>query len=125
VRLLVDACLSPVVAAGLRQAGHDAVHVVDVGLVSAADAVILERARAEDRVVVSADADFGDLLAGSGASAPSVVLVRSDDDLPPGRQVMLLVANLPGVDSELAQGAVVVLGRHRVRVRRLPIERST
>jgi predicted nuclease of predicted toxin-antitoxin system len=123
--LLVDACLSPVVAAGLRQAGHDAVHVVDVGLVSAADAVILERARAEDRVVVSADADFGDLLAGSGASAPSVVLVRSDDDLPPGRQVMLLVANLPGVDSELAQGAVVVLGRHRVRVRRLPIERST
>jgi predicted nuclease of predicted toxin-antitoxin system len=115
----------PVVAAGLRQAGHDAVHVVDVGLVSAADAVILERARAEDRVVVSADADFGDLLAGSGASAPSVVLVRSDDDLPPGRQVMLLVANLPGVDSELAQGAVVVLGRHRVRVRRLPIERST
>lgn len=125
MRFLVDACLSPVVAAGLREAGHDVVHVADVGLVSAADAVILERARAEDRLVVSADADFGDLLAGSGASAPSVVLLRSDDDLSPGRQVMLLVANLPGVESELAQGAVVVLGRHRVRVRRLPIVRST
>lgn len=55
----------------------------------------------------------------------TVVLLRSDDDLSPGRQVMLLVANLPGVESELAEGAVVVLGRHRVRVRRLPIERST
>ena len=122
MRFLVDACLSPVVGAGLRDAGHDAVHV---GLVRASDAVILERARTEDRVVVSADADFGDLLAGSGASAPSVVLLRSDDDLPPGRQVMLLVANLAGVEGELAEGAVVVLGRHQVRVRRLPIVRST
>ena len=125
MRFLVDACLSPVVAAGLRHAGHDAVHVADGGLVSAADAVILERARAEGRVVVSADADFGDLLAGSGASAPSVVLLRSDDDLPPGRQVILLISNLPEVESELAEGAVVVVGRHRVRVRRLPIDRST
>ena len=124
MRLLVDACLSPEVAAGLGEAGHDAVHVVDLDLMRASDAQIMTWARQEDRVVVSADADFGALLAGSGESGPSVVLLRSGDDLTPGQQTLLLTANLPAVSQDLEQGAVVVLGRGRVRVRPLPIERS-
>ncbi len=39
------------------------------------------------RVVVSAEADFGALLAGSGAAEPSVVLLRSGDDLTPGQRL--------------------------------------
>ncbi len=81
-------------------------------------------ARQEDRVVVSADANFGALLAASGESGPSVVLLRSGDDLTPGQQTFLLTVNLPAVSQDLEQGAVVVLGRDRVRVRPLPIERS-
>lgn len=123
MRLLVDACLSPAVAAGLRDAGQDAVHVTELGLGSTPDEDVFRAARGDRRVLVTADADFGALLAATNATAPSVVLLRSSDDLTPGQQTFLLTANLPAVADDLEQGAVVVLGRRRIRVRDLPIER--
>jgi predicted nuclease of predicted toxin-antitoxin system len=44
VRFVVDANLSPVVAGRLRDAGHDAVHVGDIGLLTTTDEVILAAA---------------------------------------------------------------------------------
>jgi hypothetical protein len=44
MRLLVDANLSPAVADGLRKAGVDAVHVVDLDLLTASDDAIFDRA---------------------------------------------------------------------------------
>jgi predicted nuclease of predicted toxin-antitoxin system len=46
------------VAERLRQAGHDAAHVRDYALHAAGDDEIFERAKAEDRTIVSADTDF-------------------------------------------------------------------
>lgn len=121
MRYLVDANLSPVVAERLRDAGHDAVHVADLGLLTASDEEILDRAATDDRVIISADADFGTLLALKGLSKPSFILFRSADHLSPDQQV-LLIGNLKRVEDELARGAIVTLRRGRVRVRQLPIE---
>ena len=67
MKFLIDNNLSPLLAESLKAAGHDAVHVRDLGLQAATDEVVLEHARSQDQVLVSADADFGTLLARSGA----------------------------------------------------------
>jgi len=58
----------------LKVAGHDAVHVGEIGLTSTDDQAILNRARDLDRVIGTADHDFIQLLFASGRSRPSVIL---------------------------------------------------
>jgi len=88
---------------------------------SATDPEVLARAVHGSRVLVSADTDFGTLLAASGSSVPSVVLLRISSGRRAEQLAGLLVANLPPVAEELRAGAVVVITDERVRVRRLPI----
>jgi predicted nuclease of predicted toxin-antitoxin system len=124
VRLLVDQNIAARVADLLRRAGHDAVHVSELGLQRAEDDEILRFALAEDRVIVSEDTDFGGLLARAGARAPSFVLIRSAAPMTPDAQALLLGAALQRLVDELESGCIAVVERARVRVRRLPVARD-
>jgi predicted nuclease of predicted toxin-antitoxin system len=121
VRFLLDENLSPLLAELLAAAGHDTVHVRDLGLLTAADRLVLERARTDRRVLISADTDFGELLAASGAMLPSVILLRRETDRSASTQAALILANLDQVAADIDAGAIVVLEATRVRVRRLPV----
>jgi predicted nuclease of predicted toxin-antitoxin system len=121
VKLLIDANLAPRVAADLRAAGFDAVHVGDLMLVTVTDEEIFDRAAADGLTVVTADSDFGMLLALRRAPSPSVVQLRHVAEVGPDDHVALLVANLPQVAADLERGAIVSLSPTRLAVRDLPI----
>ena len=121
MRFLVDENLSPMLAIALRDAGHDAVHTRDIGMQRAGDPEVLHAAREQDRIVVSADTDFGTLLAATGSDRPSVILIRRSSDRRTSHLARLLLANLAAVEEPLRHGAVVVLDDERVRVRPLPL----
>jgi predicted nuclease of predicted toxin-antitoxin system len=121
MRFLVDANLSPRLCDILTAAGHDAVHVLHLDLLNADDPTILARAKADERIVITADSDFATMLALTGADSPSVVQLRRVNELPTAAVADLLVANLPAVTEHLAQGAIVSLSPSRLAVRDLPI----
>ena len=106
MRFLVDENLAERVAELLVENGHDAVHVRAIGLGTADDSVVMARAEAEGRVVVSADTDFGTLLARSGRRAPSVILFRIAGQRRAWSRVALILANLPEVAEDLEAGRV-------------------
>lgn len=121
MKLLVDANLSPRVAERLRSAGFEAIHVADIDLLTATDDEIFDRAVDDGLVVVTADSDFGMLLALRRARNPSVTHLRHVTELSPDDHAELLAANLPSIEQELGRGAIASLSRSRLAVRDLPI----
>jgi predicted nuclease of predicted toxin-antitoxin system len=99
MRFLIDNAAPPALAALLTEAGHDAVHVRALNLQHAQDIEIFERAAADDRVVVSADTDFGTLLATRSARKPSVIQFRG--------LARPLLSNLPQLSDALENGSIV------------------
>jgi predicted nuclease of predicted toxin-antitoxin system len=121
----VDSAISPSLAAELRRIGHDAVHTVEYGLVSSTDEIILQRAIMEVRVVITSDTDFGEMLALSGASQPSVILFRRTSGKPADEFALLdVVLNNSEVRDALIRGSIIVVDPRRVRIRKLPIGSS-
>ena len=73
VRLLLDENLSPNQAASLREQGHDADAVIEVGLSGEPDEKIREFAIAADRVLLTLDSDFANMLRFPTAGTPGVI----------------------------------------------------
>lgn len=122
MRFLVDNAISPVVAKGLKNLGHGAVHVRDYNLQAAEDWVLFERAEIENRIIISADTDFAFLLAARRVSSPSVILFRKGSERNPLRQIDLLQLNLTEtINAQLETGSILIIEENRIRIRALPL----
>ena len=103
-------------------AGFDVVDTRGLGMQRWADEEIVDFAAVENRVVVSADTDFGAILAKRQTAKPSFVLLRRTQNLSPQSVAALLAANLPAFEEDLDEGAILVVTDTLIRVRRLPVK---
>ena len=121
MRFLIDNPVSPKVAEAMRESGHDAVHVRDYGAQAADDVEIVDRALEEQRIVITADTDFGLIMAQRRTQEPSVILFHHSFSHRPADQAGALIGNLPQLASALDQGSLIVIESRRIRIRSLPI----
>jgi predicted nuclease of predicted toxin-antitoxin system len=105
----------------LRAQGHEAVHLREEGMQRSPDADIFAKAGAENRVILTFDLDFGEILALSAGATISVVLFRLNNTRTPN-VIKRLAAVLSADADPLAKGAIIVVEDGRHRVRDLPIK---
>ena len=121
MRFLLDMGLARSTADFLRSQGHDAVHLREQGLQRLDDYGIVEKARAEDRVILTHDLDFGRIIALSQRRLPSVVTFRLSN-MRPAQVNRYLAEVLDHFSGRLESGALVSVSELAIRVRLLPID---
>jgi predicted nuclease of predicted toxin-antitoxin system len=119
MRFLVDESVSGAVTQYLRGYGHDVLAVAEV-TPRALDSDILRRATVEDRIVITNDKDFGELIFRGSQAHHGVLLFRLNDESAVN-QVQVLAGLLSQYADRLSgQFAVVSERRVRFRGRRQP-----
>lgn len=116
MRLLADECCEAALVDALRAAGHDVLFAVE-SLRGEPDDEVLSRAFAEDRVLITEDKDFGELVYRLRIPAHALILLRfgvSDRALKISRLLELLDSRAQNLS-----GTFVVLESDKIRIRRL------
>ena len=122
MKFLADMGVSITTVHALRAAAHDAVHLREEGLIRLPDPDIVAKAAREQRVVLTFDLDFGDILAVAITETPSVIIFRLRNQTPAAVNPRLFRV-ISDCESELASGAIIIVEDQGYRVRRLPIRR--
>jgi predicted nuclease of predicted toxin-antitoxin system len=120
MRFLIDMNLSPGWVHFLAKEHIEAIHWSYVGAGTASDEDVMRWADEHDYVVLTADLDFGAILAATGRRKPSVIQIRSDLIGPEAIGGILLTC-IRTVEEPLSNGALISLEAARARVRILPL----
>ena len=120
MKIVIDMNLSPHWVRLLTDAGHEAIHWSEVGAPNAPDHEIMAWAKSNDFIVFTHDLDFGSIIASTGADAPSVFQVRTQD-IAPQQIGNLVLSAIKQFEERLKQGALVSLDKNRARARVLPL----
>ena len=116
MKFLVDRCAGHGLAEWLRAQGHDVAESKDRGP-DPGDRAILEWAAAEDRVLVTMDKHFGELIFVSRSSHCGLVRLP---DVPAPRRIELMAGILRGYSPDLSSGRIVTVRGDRIRISRPP-----
>ena len=116
MRFLTDRCAGRRLAQWLRTEGHDVVEAHALGP-DPGDRALLERAEAEDRVLVTLDKDFGELIYLRRVSHAGLVLLP---DVRVSQRIEAVRAVIEGHGKALEERAVVTVRGGRIRISHPP-----
>jgi len=119
MRFLADMGVNIKVVEWLRNKGHDAKHLREEGLHRMPNGEIFTKALLENRIIITFDLDFGEIVALSKGKKASVVLFRLHNTRT-SHLIRRLSIVLEDSANALEEGAVVVIEESRHRVRHFP-----
>ena len=114
MNFLADEGVDGSIVKGLRELGHDVFYVVEQ-IHSLEDDVLLEKARNENRILITRDKDFGELVYRLHKVHSGVILIRLEgcDTIDRGELVCKLVKK----HESLLQNSFSVIQRGVIRIR--------
>jgi predicted nuclease of predicted toxin-antitoxin system len=113
MKLLMDSCMWGPTGAALRAAGHDVEWVGDWPS-DPGDRAILERAHADERVLVTVDNDFGELAVRQGIKHSGIIRLAMTPVL---LEADVCLAAIVAFERDLLGGAIVTATPRRMRLR--------
>lgn len=119
MKFLIDNNLSPTLSTSLSEHGFDAIHVKNLNKSSASDEEIFQIAFEENRIIITADVDFGYILSKWKYNLPSVIIFRFFS-YNPVIQFSNIIKIIEEFSSELINGSLVVIEPSRIRIKQLP-----
>jgi predicted nuclease of predicted toxin-antitoxin system len=121
MKFLLDMPVSFLLLKVLHAYGHEGVHAHQIGKDRAPDTELLDIARSDHRIIITADLDFPRLLALSLADGPGIILFRGGNysDI---EMCDLLETALSRVPADVLESSICVVDKKRLRVTRLPLE---
>ena len=116
MKLAADECCDALLVAGLRSDGHDVLYVKEAAP-GTDDDTVLRMASAQQRILLTEDKDFGELVVRLRLPAYGVVLVRMNPADTPAKLARLRHLLLHHADR--LPGSFVVLDEKKARFRSL------
>ena len=117
-RFLVDEDMPRSTAKALRQIGHIAEDVRDVGLRGHSDQEVFDYAQAQGATLVTSDKDFSNILRFPPGTHSGIIVVRVPDELPTSKVNQEVLNALGRLAGEELEGLLIVVEVGRVRIRR-------
>jgi predicted nuclease of predicted toxin-antitoxin system len=117
MRFLVDECTGPGVAKWLAEQGHDVFSAFDQAK-GAADVDLLDRAVAEDRILLTNDRDFGEMIYRDNRAHRGVIFLRLHDERTPTK--IRVLAKMLGNYAERLPGKFAVVTEAQLRLTNEP-----
>lgn len=114
MKLLIDNCISHLLATALRSHGHDVESVADWPS-DPGDRSVLAAATRDGRVLITADREFGELVVFE--RLPSAGIIVLDSNITPAQHEEACRRAIAAHESELLGGAVVIVMPDRMRAR--------
>jgi predicted nuclease of predicted toxin-antitoxin system len=115
VRFLLDESADARLAHHLRELGHDVTTIAANYSAGMKDTEVLAISEAEERVLITNDPDFGELVFAQRQSHVGVVLIRLES----GAGLEVKIARLDAALDRMSDfpKAFVVVTKHRIRIR--------
>lgn len=116
LKILADECVYKKTVLFLKSQGYDIISIKDLGLSGANDRVVLEEANKSNRILLTADQDFGNIIAYPPETHKGIIVLKTLKNEEESIHFNLLKV-LNEVEPALLAKSLIVVDSNKYRIR--------